>query len=94
MYDRIYLRFTARIIWEVQRLKVFLTVVHVIVAIAVMIVILMQQRKQGGFTGVFGGGTQADSSSGQWQRFTILTKATIFLMVVFLVTSLVLVMMN
>jgi preprotein translocase subunit SecG len=94
MYDRIYLRFTARIIWEVQRLKVFLTVVHVIVAIAVMAVILMQQRKQGGFTGVFGGGTQADASGGQWQRFTILTKATIFLMVIFLITSLVLVIMN
>lgn len=77
-----------------QRLKVFLTVVHIIVAISVMAVILMQQRKQGGFTGVFGGGTQADHAGGQWQRFTVLTKATIFLMVVFLLTSLVLVIMN
>lgn len=75
-------------------MKVFLTIVHVIVSISVMAVILMQQRKQGGFTGVFGGGTQADSSGGQWQRFTVLTKATIFLMVVFLATSLVLVIMN
>jgi preprotein translocase subunit SecG len=83
-----------RIVWEVQRVKVFLTVVHIIVSISVMAVILMQQRKQGGFTGVFGGGTQQDSAGGQWQRFSILTKATIFLMVVFLVTSLVLVLMN
>lgn len=75
-------------------MKVFLTVVHVIVCISVMAVILMQQRKQGGFTGVFGGGTQADAAGGQWQRFTILTKATIFLMAVFLVTSLALVMMK
>ncbi len=75
-------------------MKVFLTVVHVIISIAVMAVILMQQRKQGGFTGVFGGGTQADAAGGQWQRFTVLTKATIVLMVVFLVTSLVLVMMS
>lgn len=75
-------------------MKVFLTIVHVIVSISVMAVILMQQRKQGGFTGVFGGGTQADSAGGQWQRFTVLTKATIFLMVVFLATSLVLVIMH
>jgi preprotein translocase subunit SecG len=54
----------------------------------------MQQRKQGGFTGVFGGGTQQDAAGGQWQRFSVLTKATIFLMALFLVTSLVLVLMH
>ena len=75
-------------------MKVFLTVVHVIVSISVMAVILMQQRKQGGFTSVFGGGTQADAAGGQWQRFSVLTKATIVLMAVFLVTSLILVLMS
>ena len=45
-------------------------------------------RKQGGFTGVFGGGTQADT--GQWQRFTGLTKLTIGLAGVFMLTSLLL----
>jgi preprotein translocase subunit SecG len=83
-----------RIVWEVQRVKVFLTVVHIIISISVMAVILMQQRKQGGFTGVFGGGTQQDAAGGQWQRFSVLTKATIFLMALFLVTSLVLVLMH
>ncbi|MFA5621738.1 MAG: preprotein translocase subunit SecG [Thermovirgaceae bacterium] len=74
-------------------MKVFLTVVHLIVSISVMAVILMQQRKQGGFTGVFGGGTQADAA-GQWQRFTLLTKATIVLTALFLATSLMLVLIR
>ncbi|MBP8984510.1 MAG: preprotein translocase subunit SecG [Syntrophobacterales bacterium] len=93
MCGKISLRFRSRIIKEVQGVKVFLTVVHVIVSIAVMAVILMQQRKQGGFTGVFGGGTQADAA-GQWQRFTLLTKATIVLTAVFLATSLILVIVR
>lgn len=58
-----------------------------------MVVILLQQRKQGGFTGVFGGGTQADMSGGQWQRFTALSKVTIVLGILFLVTSLILVLL-
>ena len=53
-----------------------------------MITVLAQQRKQGGFTGVFGGGTQADT--GQWQRFTGLTKLTIGLAGVSMLTSLLL----
>jgi len=74
-------------------LKTFLTVIHIVIAISVMVVILLQQRKQGGFTGVFGGGTQADMSGGQWQRFTALTKVTIVLSILFLVTSLILVLL-
>ena len=54
--------------------------------------VLIQQRKQGGFSGVFGGGTQADT--GQWQRFTSLTKLTIILAVVFMVTSFFIVFLN
>lgn len=74
-------------------MKTFLTVIHIVIAISVMVVILLQQRKQGGFTGVFGGGTQADMSGGQWQRFTALTKVTIVLSILFLVTSLILVLL-
>lgn len=55
-------------------------------------VILIQQRKQGGFSGVFGGGTQADA--GQWQRFTPLTKITIVLSAIFMITSFLLVYMS
>ncbi len=74
-------------------MKTFLTVIHIVIAISVMVVILLQQRKQGGFTGVFGGGTQADMSGGQWQRFTALSKVTIVLGILFLVTSLILVLL-
>jgi len=54
----------------------------------VMVVVLLQRRKQGGFTGMFGGGTQMDS--GQWQRFTGLSKLTLVLFALFMLTSLIL----
>jgi len=55
----------------------------------VMIVVLLQRRKQGGFSGMFGGGgTQMDS--GQWQRFTGLSKLTVVLFVLFMLTSVIL----
>ena len=74
-----------------RRVEVVLMVIHIILAISVMAVILLQQRKQGGFAGVFGGGTQADTAGGQWQRFTVLSKVTIILAALFLATSLLLV---
>ena len=66
-------------------MKTFLSVIHFILCIMVMVVVLLQRRKQGGFSGLFGGGTQMDS--GQWQRFTGLTKITIVLFVFFMLTS-------
>jgi len=60
--------------------------IHFFLCIIVMIVILLQKRKQGGFGGAFGGaGTQADY--GQWQRFTGLTKLTIVLFALIMLTS-------
>ena len=73
-------------------MRVLLSIIHIIVALFMIFIVLVQQRKQGGFSGVFGGGTQADS--GQWQRFTGLTKITIILASVFMVTSFLLVFMN
>lgn len=73
-------------------MKVFLSIIHVVVAIALMAVILLQQRKTGGFAGIFGGGTQADGG-GSWQRFTALTKITVVLSTLFMVSSLVLVVL-
>ncbi len=73
-------------------MRVLLSIVHIIVALFMIFIVLLQQRKQGGFSGVFGGGTQADT--GQWQRFTGLTKITIVLAAVFMVTSFLLVFMN
>ena len=67
-------------------MKIFLEIIHILVCIALMAVILMQHRKSGGFSGVFGGGTQADNS-GTWQRMTSLTKVTVGLIVAFLVLS-------
>lgn len=73
-------------------MKVILSCIHIIVSVIMIFAVLVQQRKQGGFSGVFGGGTQADS--GQWQRFTPLTKITIALAAVFMLTSFLIVFIN
>jgi preprotein translocase subunit SecG len=72
-------------------MKIFLSLIHIVLSVLLMAVVLLQQRKQGGFGGVFGGGTQADVK--QWQRFTGLTKLTIILAALFMATSIVLVLM-
>ena len=69
-------------------MKIFLSLVHIILAVVMMIAVLLQHRKQGGFGGAFGGGTQADT--GQWQRFTGLTKITVVLASLFMLSSLLL----
>jgi len=67
-------------------MRTFLSMIHFFLCIMVMVVILSQKRKQGGFGGAFGGaGTQADY--GQWQRFTILTKLTIVIFGLIMITS-------
>lgn len=74
-------------------MKVFLSIIHIVLAIALMAVILLQQRKTGGFTGIFGGGTQAADGGGSWQRFTPLTKVTVALSTIFMLSSLILVIL-
>jgi len=71
--------------------KTFLGIIHILLCIALSGVVLLQQRKQGGFAGIFGGGTQADMGGSQWQRFTGLTKITVVLTGLFMVTSIILV---
>jgi len=67
-------------------MRTLLSMIHFFLCIMVMVVILLQKRKQGGFGGAFGGaGTQADY--GQWQRFTGLTKLTIVMFVLIMLTS-------
>ena len=73
-------------------MRAVLSVIHIVVSVMMIFAVLIQQRKQGGFSGVFGGGSQADT--GQWQRFTSLTKLTIILAVVFMVTSFFIVFLN
>ncbi|HPI98266.1 MAG TPA: preprotein translocase subunit SecG [Synergistales bacterium] len=75
-------------------MKLVLGVVHIILSIALISVVMLQHRKQGGFSGIFGGGTQADMGGSQWQRFTALTKITVVLAAIFMLTSLVLVMIS
>ncbi|MDR1377482.1 MAG: preprotein translocase subunit SecG [Synergistaceae bacterium] len=71
-------------------MKIFLSLVHIVLSLTLMVVVLLQHRKQGGFGGAFGGGTQADV--GQWQRFTGLTKLTVLLAGFFMLTSLLLIL--
>ena len=73
-------------------MKTLLGVIHILICISLSGVILLQQRKQGGFSGIFGGGTQADMGGNQWQRFTGLSKITVVLTILFMVTAIVLVL--
>ncbi|MBN1332144.1 MAG: preprotein translocase subunit SecG [Synergistales bacterium] len=75
-------------------MKLVLGIVHIILSIGLISVVMLQHRKQGGFSGIFGGGTQADMGGSQWQRFTALTKITVVLAAIFMITSLVLVMIS
>jgi preprotein translocase subunit SecG len=75
---------------EINQMKTFLSLIHVVLSVVLMAVVLLQHRKQGGFGGVFGGGTQADA--GQWQRFTSLTKLTIVLAGLFMLSSVLLIL--
>jgi preprotein translocase subunit SecG len=76
----------------VRKVKTILGIVHILLCIALSGVVLLQQRKQGGFAGIFGGGTQADMGGSQWQRFTGLTKITVVLTGLFMATSIILVL--
>ncbi|MBQ6113281.1 MAG: preprotein translocase subunit SecG [Synergistaceae bacterium] len=73
-------------------MRAVLALIHIVVSVMMIFVVLIQQRKQGGFSGVFGGGTQADT--GQWQRFSSLTKLTVILSIVFMLTSFLIVFLN
>ncbi|MCF4152680.1 preprotein translocase subunit SecG [Dethiosulfovibrio sp. F2B] len=74
-------------------MKTTLAIVHILLCLVLMAVVLMQHRKQGGFGGIFGGGSQADMGSNQWQRFTGLTKITVVVTTLFMVTSVALVIL-
>jgi preprotein translocase subunit SecG len=69
-----------------------ISVIHIVLCVVLSAVVLMQHRKQGGFGGAFGGGTQADV--GQWQRFTALTRITVILAAFFMLTSILLILIK
>jgi preprotein translocase subunit SecG len=72
--------------------KIFLSVIFLALCGVLIVSILLQHRKSGGFTGSFGGGgTQMDMSGGSWQRMTSMTKITVALTAAFMLISLALI---
>jgi len=65
-----------------------LTFVHVLVCLALMAVILMQSGKGGNIAGAFGVGGGSQTLFGGRGASTFLTKATMYLGIVFFATSL------
>lgn len=63
-------------------------IIHILVCVALISVVMMQHRKSGGFSGSFGGGTQADMG-GAWQRMSGLTKITAVLIALFMILSII-----
>ncbi|MDR3332181.1 MAG: preprotein translocase subunit SecG [Synergistaceae bacterium] len=72
-------------------MKIFLSIIFLILCIGLMGVVLLQHRKSGGFSGNFGGGGTQMDTSGSWQRMTSMTKVTVIMSICFMVISLVLV---
>ena len=69
-------------------MKILLGIIHILVCAALICVVMMQHRKAGGFSGSFGGGTQADMG-GTWQRMNGLTKVTAGLIAAFMLLSII-----
>ncbi len=62
-------------------------VIHVITCFLLIVVVLMQSSKGGGLSGAFGGGG-GEAMFGGRETATFLSKATTYLAVIFMVTSL------
>jgi len=72
----------------------FLLVILVIVASLLMVVVLMQSSKGGGLSGAFGGLAQTDLSVGTRQAANVLHKATIWLVTLFWLLTVLLVVIQ
>ncbi len=68
-------------------MKVVIVLAHILVAIALTALVMVQGRKGSRFSGIFGGGTLADLSGGQRKKLPFLTKLTALLGAIFMVTS-------
>lgn len=69
-------------------------VIHVLVCLLLCVVVLLQQSKGGGLAGAFGGAGAGEAMFGARGVTTFLHKATIYLAVAFMVTSLGLVFLS
>lgn len=68
-------------------MRLLIVIVHLLIAIALILVIMLQGRKSSRFSGIFGGGTLADMSGGQRKRLPFLTKLTAILGFIFMFTA-------
>lgn len=68
-------------------MKLLIVVAHLLIAVALIFVIMLQGRKSSRFSGIFGGGTLADMSGGQRKKLPFLTKLTALLGVIFMLTA-------
>ena len=66
-------------------MEILTLAIHVIVSITLLLFILLQSGKGGGVSAAFGGG--AGAALGQRSAATVLGKATVFLSIIFGVTS-------
>ena len=62
--------------------------IHILVSLGLIVTVLLQSGKGGGLAGAFGGGGGAGAVFGGQTAATFLTKATRYLAVVFMLTSL------
>src|SRR6187200_2995253 len=68
-------------------MMIFLTLIHVIVCLFLILVVLLQQGKSADWSGTFGGGS-SQTAFGQRGSATVLSKATTGAAIMFMVTTL------
>ena len=73
-------------------MKTFLAIVQILLCVVLMIVVMLQPRKQGR-GGIFGRATLADPTANQWSRFSGLSKITVVVCALFMLNSLVLIVL-
>jgi preprotein translocase subunit SecG len=72
----------------------FLTVIHVVVCVLLIVSILLQSSKGGGLAGVFGGGGGMGTVFGGRGAASFLSKVTMWLGIAFAVTSITIALMS
>ncbi len=75
-----------------RSVRIFLSVVQIILCLVLVTVVMLQPRKQGR-GGIFGGSTLADPTANQWARFSSLSKITVVVCTLFMINSLILIML-
>ena len=74
-------------------MKTFLSIVQILLSIVLVGAVILQPRKQGRGSSLFGGSNQADFGANQWSRFTGLSKITVVVCALFMLNSLALIIL-